>query len=189
MAKKPQSPPDAPPDSGDKTEALIRRAQQGDNSAKAELWLRYRRLMCAIAYDATNIAPLVGGVTPSDEAGEVAIILFRTDALASIKSRDHFRNWLRRVLRNRAHDRRRSHELPLIDIPGDLADERVPDLVLEELREFLEGLPASLYAAAMAFMEEGSEQRAAEALGITRHAVRVRLSEIRELWVRRAGEE
>ena len=56
-----------------------------------------------------------------------------------------------------------------------------PDHVIEYVRHLLNTLPLRLHNRALAFMEHGNERDAANALGITRHALRTGLDNIRRI--------
>jgi len=57
------------------------------------------------------------------------------------------------------------------------------------LNDLKEGLPLHLYQTVEAMLEHGTEQAAADALGISRHELRNRLDEIRVSWSKHLGDE
>jgi len=167
-------------------------ARAGDVDAKVWLWERYRSLLYAMAQDHSDDDTRSGAADTSDVVAEAQLRIFADDFFDDIESREHFKNLLRRIVAGKAIDLQRRNKVRKADSFNEHAElEPVAklNLRLDVLNELKEGLPLHLYQTVEAMLEHGTEQAAADALGISRHELRNRLDEIRVIWSKHLGDE
>jgi len=165
-------------------------ARAGDVDAKVWLWERYRSLLYAMAQDHSDDDTRSGAADTSDVVAEAQSRIFADDFFDDIESREHFKNLLRRIVAGKAIDLQRRNKVRKADLHED-GSVGADDLGFQiaELEDLKGKLPLQLYQTVEAILEHGSEQVAADALGITRHELRKRLKEIREIWAKYLGAE
>jgi RNA polymerase sigma-70 factor (ECF subfamily) len=168
---------------------LIRRAQEGDREAFAELagwyWGRVQRWLCALTHN-THAA--------EDLAQDVLLRAWAN--LRSFQAGTHFRAWLFRIAGNLYLDSRRGPRgAPRRALPEALAA-RDPDpvatLLSQETVALVHAAVARLpipYRAPflLRVQEELSFQEIAESLGLTEETARWRVFKARRLLLRRLG--
>lgn len=155
----------------------IERARQGDATAKAWLWERYVRFLYVVADRHADRSDV------SDVVQESGIRMLRDEVLANVTDRKHFQNLLRRIVRGKASDLRdKRREVQHWDETVEVVSREPPPAALDEMNDRFDELPPHLRSVAEALLEAETEQGAADLIGKSRHWVRQRLEEIRELW-------
>jgi hypothetical protein len=86
---------------------MIDLARQGDADAKLQLWLRYRKLLYAMARDGSDDDQRSGAADTSDVVAEAGRRYFSADLLDHIRDRKHFQNWLRQLVHGKRTDQAR----------------------------------------------------------------------------------
>lgn len=159
---------------------LVRRAQQGDESAQSALITAYQRRMAGFVYALTGRSDAVDDLTQT-----VFIKMIR--GLARLQDARQFEAWLFRLARNTCIDHLRRQKLRRIFLPFAAEHEEIaepPPAVdraeIDALRHALQKLPAK-DRALLALAEQGASQaEMAEASGISISAVKARLHRARE---------
>lgn len=162
----------------------IKLAAQGDYDAKTWLWERYRKLLYAMAHDHQDNDSRTGAADTSDIVAEVGVRFTGNDLFAHVRDREHFQALLRHVVRGKAIDQIRREMARPADELGDDSQvaPAVQDYQLAEMNDLLDQLPLILHETALTMLEWGNEREAAEKLRITRHELRNRLEQIRDIW-------
>jgi len=159
---------------------LVRRAQEGEESALSALIIRYQRRMAGFIYALTGRADGV-----EDLAQTVFIKMVR--ALPKLHEAAQFEAWLFRLARNSCIDELRRRKLRRIFLPFSLEHEEIAELPpsvdrseIEALRFALQQLPLK-DRALLALAEQGASQvEMASATGVTVSAIKARLHRARE---------
>ena len=157
-------------------EDLLRRVADRDQSAMAEIFDRYGRLVYSIA-----LRVLKDTSAAEDVMQEIFFRLWQ-DPTRRGSDRGSLAAWLAVVARNRAVDglRRRKPTDPVDEVPlaakGDLAEEVVQRGLMEKLQRQMEKLPAEQHRPIdMAFFEGLTHNEIAERTGLPLGTIKTRI--------------
>ena len=157
-------------------EDLLRRVADRDQSAMAEIFDRYGRLVYSIA-----LRVLKDTAAAEDVMQEIFFRLWQ-DPTRRGSDRGSLAAWLAVVARNRAVDglRRRKPTDPVDEVPlaakGDLAEEVVQRGLMEKLQRQMEKLPAEQHRPIdMAFFEGLTHNEIAERTGLPLGTIKTRI--------------
>jgi len=157
-------------------EDLLRRVAERDQSAMAEIFDRYGRLVYSIA-----LRVLKDTAAAEDVMQEIFFRLWQ-DPTRRGSDRGTLAAWLAVVARNRAVDglRRRKPTDPVDEVPlaakGDLAEEVVQRGLMEKLQRQMEKLPAEQHRPIdMAFFEGLTHNEIAERTGLPLGTIKTRI--------------
>ena len=157
-------------------EDLLRRVADRDQSAMAEIFDRYGRLVYSIA-----LRVLKDTAAAEDVMQEIFFRLWQDPARRG-SDRGSLAAWLAVVARNRAVDglRRRKPTDPVDEVPlaakGDLAEEVVQRGLMEKLQRQMEKLPAEQHRPIdMAFFEGLTHNEIAERTGLPLGTIKTRI--------------
>lgn len=172
-------------------EELLTKSQRGDHAAFAQIVREHQSMVFGLAMNILRDRALA-----EELAQEVFLDLYQN--LASIKSSEHLKYWLRRVASNRCIDHtRRAKRRPLVgldDVPEPASKEVVSDPILADtLQRYVATLPeAARMVVVLRYQEDLAPSEIAEALDMPVNTVKSHLqrslSMLREKLARCFGE-